>query len=98
MFFVPLCGYFSIPFGGEYTIADGITPAISAHSSAKMPHLFASPWLLGLAWNVGAFGAYGLFNLGFAQPSPLVLAAAFSSLCFLPGGLSTHTTKNHFQV
>src|SRR5882762_6295350 len=40
--------------------------------------------LLGLAWNVGAFGGYGLFNLGFAQPSPLVLAAAFSSLCFLP--------------
>ena len=54
--------------------------------------------LLGFAWNVGAFGGYGLFNLGFAQPSPLVLAAAFSSLCFLPGGLSTHTTKNHFQV
>ena len=40
--------------------------------------------LLGFAWNIGAFGGYGLFNLGFGQPSPLVLAAAFSSLCFLP--------------
>src|ERR1700757_2089168 len=40
--------------------------------------------LLGLAWNLGAFGGYGLFNLGFSQPGPLVLAAAFSSLCFLP--------------
>src|SRR5438105_5372678 len=40
--------------------------------------------LLGFAWNVGAFGGYGLFNLGFGQPAPLVLAAAFSSLCFLP--------------
>src|SRR3989441_295444 len=40
--------------------------------------------LLGFAWTIGAFGGYVLFNLGFAQPSPLVLAAAFSSLCFLP--------------
>src|SRR6266403_1735689 len=40
--------------------------------------------LLGFAWNVGAFGGYGLFNLGFSQPAPLVLAGAFSSLCFLP--------------
>src|ERR1041385_2127645 len=40
--------------------------------------------LLGFAWNVGAFGVYGLFNLGFSQPAPLILAAAFSSLCFLP--------------
>jgi signal transduction histidine kinase len=40
--------------------------------------------LLGFAWNVGAFGGYGLFNLGYSQPVPLLLAAAFSSLCFLP--------------
>jgi signal transduction histidine kinase len=40
--------------------------------------------LLGFAWNVGAFGGFGLFNLGFGQPAPLVLAAAYSSLCFLP--------------
>jgi signal transduction histidine kinase len=40
--------------------------------------------LLGFAWNVGAFGGYGLFNLGFDEPAPLVLAGAFSALCFLP--------------
>ncbi len=40
--------------------------------------------LLGFAWNVGAFGGYGLFNLGFEEPAPLVLAAAFGALCFLP--------------
>ena len=40
--------------------------------------------VLGFAWNAGAFGGYGLFNLGFSQPVPLFLAAAFSSLCFLP--------------
>ncbi len=40
--------------------------------------------LLGFAWNVGAFGGYGLFNLGFNEPAPLVLAGAFSALCFLP--------------
>src|ERR1700746_2660715 len=40
--------------------------------------------LLGFAWNVGAFGGYGLFKLGFSQLVPLVLAASFSSLCFLP--------------
>jgi two-component system, LytTR family, sensor kinase len=40
--------------------------------------------LLGLAWNVGAFTGYGPFNLGFDQPSPLILAVAFGALCFLP--------------
>ena len=40
--------------------------------------------LLGLAWNIGAFTGYGPFNLGFESPSPLVLAAAFGALCFLP--------------
>ena len=40
--------------------------------------------LLGFAWNVGAFGGYGLFNLGFEDPAPLVLAGAFGALCFLP--------------
>src|SRR5436309_15984827 len=33
--------------------------------------------LLGFAWNVGAFGGYGLFNLGFNEAAPLVLARAF---------------------
>src|SRR5438067_8926935 len=40
--------------------------------------------ILGLAWNIGAFGGYGLVNLGFKESAPLLLAAAFSALCFLP--------------
>jgi len=39
---------------------------------------------LGFAWNVGAFGGYGLLNLGFRESAPLILAAAFGALCFLP--------------
>jgi len=40
--------------------------------------------ILGFAWNIGAFSGYGLFNLGFTESAPLLLAAAFSALCFLP--------------
>src|ERR671923_236271 len=40
--------------------------------------------LLGLAWNAGAFSGYALPGLGFANAAPLVLAAAFGALCFLP--------------
>ncbi len=40
--------------------------------------------ILGFAWNVGAFGGYGLIGLGFTKSTPLVLAAAFGALCFLP--------------
>src|SRR5262249_44354790 len=40
--------------------------------------------ILGFAWNIGAFGAYGLFDLGFRESAPFLLAAAFSALCFLP--------------
>src|SRR2546425_1999628 len=40
--------------------------------------------LLGFAWNVGAFGGYALFNFGLKEFAPILLAAAFSSLCFLP--------------
>src|ERR1051325_3914603 len=40
--------------------------------------------ILGFAWNIGAFGGYGLFNLGFTMFAPLMLAAAFSALCVLP--------------
>src|SRR5581483_8054033 len=40
--------------------------------------------ILGFAWNAGAFGAYGLLNLGFTAAAPFLLAAAFSALCFLP--------------
>jgi signal transduction histidine kinase len=39
--------------------------------------------ILGLAWNVGALGGYGLVNLGF-MASPLLVAGAFGALCFLP--------------
>src|SRR5438093_288982 len=40
--------------------------------------------LLGFAWNAGGFGGYGMVNLGFTQSAPVLLAAAFSSLGFLP--------------
>jgi signal transduction histidine kinase len=40
--------------------------------------------LLGFAWNVGAFGGYALINFGLKEPVPVLLAAAFGSLCFLP--------------
>ena len=40
--------------------------------------------ILGLAWNAGAFSGYGLANLGFTGSAPLLLAGAFSALCFLP--------------
>src|SRR5213083_744420 len=40
--------------------------------------------ILGFAWNIGAFGGYGLVNLGFKASAPFLLAAAFSALCFLP--------------
>jgi signal transduction histidine kinase len=39
--------------------------------------------LLGLAWNAGAFGGYGLVNLGL-HSMPSLLAAAYGALCFLP--------------
>lgn len=40
--------------------------------------------VLGFAWNAGAFGGYGLVKLGFTMSGLLLLAAAFSALCFLP--------------
>jgi hypothetical protein len=40
--------------------------------------------MLGLLWNVGAFSGYGLHALGLRGPAPLLLAAAFSALGFLP--------------
>jgi len=55
---------------------------LTSGSNANRLALFTG--LLGFAWNVGAFGGYGLVNLGFSHPVPLMLAAAFSSLCFLP--------------
>ncbi len=40
--------------------------------------------LLGFAWNVGALGGYALINLELSGPAPLLLAAAFGALGFLP--------------
>src|SRR5437667_9349260 len=40
--------------------------------------------LLGFAWNAGAFSGYRLASLGFTEAAPIVLAAAFGALCFLP--------------
>lgn len=40
--------------------------------------------VLGLAWNLGTFLGSGLSEAGLAHPIPLVVAAAFGALCFLP--------------
>ena len=50
-------------------------------------HLALLTGLLGFSWNAGAFGGYGLLNLGFVHAAPFLLAAAFSALCFLPAVL-----------
>jgi two-component system, LytTR family, sensor kinase len=42
---------------------------------------------LGFSWNIGAFGGYALTSLGMRLPASLLLAAAFSALCFLPAVL-----------
>src|SRR5438132_2866567 len=53
-------------------------------SRANSNRLALLTGLLGFAWNVGAFGGYTLFNFGWSGAAPIFLAAAFSSLCFLP--------------
>jgi signal transduction histidine kinase len=53
-------------------------------SRRESNRLLLSAGLLGLLWNVGAFGGYGLTSLGFQGPAPLLLATAFSALSFLP--------------
>jgi hypothetical protein len=53
--------------------------------------------LLGLTWNVGAFTGYGPFNLGFEQPSPLVLAVAYGALIFLPA-VVVHSALNTIET
>jgi signal transduction histidine kinase len=40
--------------------------------------------LLGLAWNIGAFGWYGVSSADLTEPAPLSMAVAFGALCFLP--------------
>jgi len=54
------------------------------NSRRESNRLLLSAALLGLAWNVGAFGGYGLTSLGFPGPAPLLLAIAFSGLSVLP--------------
>jgi signal transduction histidine kinase len=53
-------------------------------SRRESNRLLLSAGFLGLAWNVGAFGGYGLISLGLDGPAPLLLATAFSALSFLP--------------
>jgi len=48
--------------------------------------LFATA-VLGLFWNLGALVIYGLRDLGLGAPSPLLVAAAFTALGFLPAVL-----------
>lgn len=40
--------------------------------------------ILGLTWNVGGLAAYGIHDLAGREPDPLLIAAAFSALGFLP--------------
>jgi hypothetical protein len=40
--------------------------------------------VLGVLWNLGSFGAWGLPGTGIAASIPLLLAIAYGSLCFLP--------------
>lgn len=40
--------------------------------------------ILGLAWNIIAFAAYGLPGLGLVESFPILVAVAFSALGFLP--------------
>ncbi len=60
----------------------------STHPSASTTwpanNLLFTTAILGLLWNVGAFATYGARDFGAAQPSPLLIAVAFSALEFLP--------------
>jgi two-component system, LytTR family, sensor kinase len=40
--------------------------------------------LLGLLWNLGALGGFGIQGFGLFQPFPLVIAVSFAALGFLP--------------
>lgn len=58
---------------------------------ARAPHrdggtrLALATAALGLVWNAGALVLYGVRDLGLGEPSPAVVALAFSALGFLPG-------------
>ncbi len=56
--------------------------------SGKIPaainRLLLTTALLGLCWNVGGFVVYGLNDLGWSESLPLLVAAIFTALGFLP--------------
>lgn len=60
------------------------TAAVGTHSGPAPDRLALLAAVLGLAWNLGAFATIGLQNLGVRRPFPLLIAAAFTALGFLP--------------
>ena len=53
--------------------------------------------ILGLMWNLGGLATFGLRDLGIGKPLPLLIAAAFSALSFLPAVL-VHSAQHREQV
>jgi signal transduction histidine kinase len=53
---------------------------------------------LGFSWNIGAFGGYALRSLGVGLSASLLLAAAFSALCFLPAVLIHSALRSSEKV
>src|SRR5437868_3869754 len=60
------------------------TTAVGTNSSQTSDRLALLAAVLGLAWNLGAFATIGLHNLGIEHSFPLLNAAAFTALGFLP--------------
>jgi two-component system LytT family sensor kinase len=56
----------------------------SQRATRSANHLLLLAAILGLAWNIGAFAVYGLVDLGIDKSVPVLIAAAFSMLGFLP--------------
>jgi two-component system LytT family sensor kinase len=56
----------------------------SQRSTRSANHLLLLAAILGLAWNIGAFAVFGLVDLGIDKNAPLLTAAAFCMLGFLP--------------
>ncbi|HUK89580.1 MAG TPA: histidine kinase [Blastocatellia bacterium] len=63
------------------TFAFGSSAVSSRPSSDRLPLITA---ILGLAWTIITFAAYGLPNLGIEKSMPLLVAIGFSALGFLP--------------
>jgi signal transduction histidine kinase len=53
---------------------------------------------LGFSWNIGAFGGYALASLGVGLSASLLLASAFSALCFLPAVLIHSALRSSEKV